>query len=613
MDLEAERANAHHNPLKFQLDVPWENASQETKSQCVDKAREDCLLVCNMIAPESGAELYNALTSQHGIEPSPEMEALMTAYRNAKTSGLRTQILSLYAFKYPIPVLMKLHEPYEKITRYQVKRARSHAKLHGPGTIPEKEMKHRVRLDMAKVDHFLEFANRPYFYQDVAYGSRVLNLDSGEKIPMPNIIRTVTRSTMVKQYQSFCEEENFNPLRRSTLFKILDVRQASQRRSLQGLDNIAADGAAGFQTMERIVDDLKEKGIDREWCVSAKRRMQEGKRYLKTDYRVHCSEESSPCKDHCRKFALSDPVEKDFTEECDHEHNLRCDMCEDLNDDVMNDVKRQICDHLLLCTAKNMRRTCCTTLNTPERTLFSGKAMFCDRRSFRQRGSPTYAHLFDCCQQDWFAVCSIFDNLLENVLASRPSINSVFLRSDEAGCYHNNALVASLKDVGQRLGVHVCDRILCPMKSSIRCYCDEGHDINCAVDMRTALLERPVRGVTASVCAIDEKKNTINVNKINGLSKLHNFAYDDKGIRVWRAYGIGPGKLISLDDVITEQQGKTGPIVQESGDFFTLKEARQLNIKNLERIDTEESTEEGQLFECSEPGCEKLFKSFREC
>ncbi|KAL9961193.1 hypothetical protein ACROYT_G030093 [Oculina patagonica] len=130
--------------------------------------------------------------------------------------------------------------------------------------------------------------------------------------------------------------------------------------------------------------------------------------------------------------------------------------------------------------------------------------------------------------------------------------------------------------------------------------------------MRTALLEHPVRGVTASVCAIDEKKNTLKVNKIDGLSKLHNFAYDDKGIRVWRAYGIGPGKLLSFDDVITEQQGKTGPIVQESGDFFTKKEARQLDIKNPERMDTEESTEEGQLFECSEPGCEKLFKSFCE-
>ena len=93
--------------------------------------------------------------------------------------------------------------------------------------------------------------------------------------------------------------------------------------------------------MERIVDDLREKGSDREWCMRAQRRLQEGKRYLKTDYRVHCTEESSPCKDHCRKFALSDPVEKDFREECDHGHHLRCYTCEDLKD-VMNDIKQQI-------------------------------------------------------------------------------------------------------------------------------------------------------------------------------------------------------------------------------------------------------------------------------
>lgn len=163
MHLVAEKSNAEHTPLAFQLDVPWESASPEAKSKCVEKASEDCLLVCNIVAPESGAQLYEALTSQRGMEPSSDLEALMIAYRNDKTSGLRTQILSMYAFSYPIPVLMKLHEPYEKLTRYQVKRARKHAKLRGPGTIPEKGLKHRTRLDMGKVDHFLEFASRTYF------------------------------------------------------------------------------------------------------------------------------------------------------------------------------------------------------------------------------------------------------------------------------------------------------------------------------------------------------------------------------------------------------------------------------------------------------------------
>ena len=88
-------------------------------------------------------------------------------------------------------------------------------------------------------------------------------------------------------------------------------------------------------------DDLKEKGSAREWCIRAQRRLQEGKRYLKTDYRVHCTEDSSPCKDHCQKFALSDPVQRDFKEEGDHGHHLGCNMCEDLKD-VVNDIKQQI-------------------------------------------------------------------------------------------------------------------------------------------------------------------------------------------------------------------------------------------------------------------------------
>ena len=131
MHLVAEKSNAEHTPLAFQLDVPWETASPEAKSRSVEKASEDCLLVCNMIAPESGAQLYKALTSQRGMEPSSDLEALMTAYRNARTSGLQTQILSIYAFRYSIPVIMKLHEPYEKLTRHQVKRARKQAKLYG--------------------------------------------------------------------------------------------------------------------------------------------------------------------------------------------------------------------------------------------------------------------------------------------------------------------------------------------------------------------------------------------------------------------------------------------------------------------------------------------------
>jgi len=68
----------------------------------------------------------------------------------------------------------------------------------------------------------------------------------------------------------------------------------------------------------------------------------------------------------------------------------------------------------------------------------------------------SYAHLFDTCQQDWFAVCSIIENTLETMKTQKPHVTQVYLRSDEAGCYHNNSLIAAAKNIGQRVGTTVC-------------------------------------------------------------------------------------------------------------------------------------------------------------
>lgn len=176
------------------------------------------------------------------------------------------------------------------------------------------------------MDHFLDFINRPYFYQDVAYGTRTLKMDSGAKLKMPNVIRTVTRSTMFNYYLMFCKEENVEPLGRPTLFRILQVREASQQKSLCGvLGWTAADGSAGFQRLCKIVDDLQELGQDDNWSKAIKKSLLDGKRYLKTQHRNHCHEPECSCPDHCLKFGLSDPNIADFNETCAHEHTTRCD------------------------------------------------------------------------------------------------------------------------------------------------------------------------------------------------------------------------------------------------------------------------------------------------
>ena len=159
------------------------------------------------------------------------------------------------------------------------------------------------------------------------------------------------------------------------------------------------------------------------------------------------------------------------------------------------------------------------------------------------------ALLFDACQQDWFAVCSIVESTLREIETQKPHITRVYQRSNEAGCHHNYSLVAAARGISKRIGLEVyrydfsepqygkdvCDRILCPMKTCIRRFCNEGHDILLAGDMRRALSGKPMKGTSACVCEVDEAKITLEVNKIDGFSKLHNLQFEEKGIRVRRS------------------------------------------------------------------------------
>ena len=68
---------------------------------------------------------------------------------------------------------------------------------------------------------------------------RTLRWKSGEKIEVPNVIRLVIPSRVVEQYITFCKEQEFEPLSKRTLLRILSTScPASERKSLQGLDTL---------------------------------------------------------------------------------------------------------------------------------------------------------------------------------------------------------------------------------------------------------------------------------------------------------------------------------------------------------------------------------------
>ena len=646
--------------------------------ECLQKAAAACKLVCYAIAPDAGDILYTEMKSlpaeDKPVVISKELTALMTAFANAPTRNLKTQILSIYAFEYPRRQLQALHEPFARVSLWQIKRARSHAQKTGPGVPVIKARSHRVCLDMNKIDHFVDFVNRPYFHQDVAFGMRKITLESGEVLEMPNVIRTVTRSTMIAQYQQYCKEQSFIPLSRATLFKILEVRAASQRKSLQGLDSTAAEGSEAFQTLKIIVEKLVDAGVEKSWASNINRQLERGKLYLKTDYKVHCKETESPCADHCRFFSLSDATDNDFLTICCHSHDLVGESCENIKDTIdkienqitthsstrfSKDLKEDLLhdfsvakEHILKWKSHIMRsvnpelekQRVLTELDDSSVFLIMDWAMKLTQMKYREKQSEwygkrgmswhitsavtrnsatqeldvkSYVHLFDASKQDWFAVISILEDLLKHIKTENPLICTVFLRSDEAGCYHNNLLVTAVKDVCDRVGVQVkrydfsepqqgkdiCDRIICPLKASIRKYCNEGNDVLNAAQMRDALIQHPVKGTLTSVNKINDSVEHLEVNKIKNFSAYHSFEYSSHTITVWKAYGVGKGKTLTTDKLYITHQGSTDLVVERS--FNTNEQFRSLKLKisKFPEESEKEEVEEVGLFECKEPGC----------
>ena len=207
----ASKISSEREPPTSQLES-WDKSNVTQRQHYIQKATKDCMLVCEVIAPNDGKKLFQEMTCASlenlNIEAKVDYvtKSLINAYKNANNRNTKTQILSLYARKCSFSTLKKLHSQYGKLSTRQIRRERCHARIQGPGSILEQKKHHRVRIDICKVDYFVEFVNRPYFYQDVSYGSKLLKLDNGETIKKPNVVRTVTLSTMISQYMQFCQK-----------------------------------------------------------------------------------------------------------------------------------------------------------------------------------------------------------------------------------------------------------------------------------------------------------------------------------------------------------------------------------------------------------------------
>ena len=229
------------------------------------------------IAPNDSDMLFHSLyesSESDSTVDSALLKALAECYNNVQHWSTRRQVLSIMADQV-------------SLTRYRYNIARHYLLLHGRGAVPQVEKNTRIRIPQAKLDHFLSFLTSSNVVQDLPCGEKTLVLSTKAEIKVPNVIRAIIPESIVKQYQSYCKETDFQPMSRSTLCRIMKVCSATVRKSLQGLDYVSADGAQAFDDLVEVVQKLgSDFGKGLSWANDKIDKLKNVKRYLKSDYKV---------------------------------------------------------------------------------------------------------------------------------------------------------------------------------------------------------------------------------------------------------------------------------------------------------------------------------------
>lgn len=405
--------------------------------------------------------------------------------------------------------------------------------------------------------------------------------------------------------------------------------------------------------------------------------------------------------DHCRKYALSDPKDKDFQSICTHEHLDTCDRCESLTSvlnevesavqemsshDVALDLKEELTfvtsqakkkilawkSHLLRCINQDDARSdVLDSLDEKSVYLVQDWAMKYLPRKYREsqsdwfakRGIPwhitvairknadqeyesmSFVHVFKGCTQDSFAVLAIIKDLIVQLKKLMPQLQRVYYRQDNAGCYHSGPTIVGASFKSQFNGVAIkqldfsdpqggkgpCDRKAASIKSHMRVHLNEGHNIETAKEMVEAIQSAGgISGVSVTLSdgVTSGDSTSLSAVKLEGVSLFSNIEYiDEENIRVWKAYGIGPGKKkllsslvstknkdVTIPDLLKSSESTINNNVSDGGKFITAK----LKSKTVEDVQEETASSESEsgctadelLFSCPEEGCVKTYQRF---
>ena len=203
------------SPICSTLNASWDDISSTQQKYYSRKAREAVTASLSVISPGQEKELWKSIQNESIIEFGGSskrkhfdtntglIDVLVKAHNQAELWQTKRQILSIFASDFTRTELQTL---IPGLSKWRIDQARQHATEVGEGQlVPEKPI-FRTRIDPMKVDHFINYISRSDLLQDVAFGTKTLKLDSGERIIIPAVIRTLIPSRIISQYTSYCKQ-----------------------------------------------------------------------------------------------------------------------------------------------------------------------------------------------------------------------------------------------------------------------------------------------------------------------------------------------------------------------------------------------------------------------
>ena len=191
--------------------------SHKMKKLYISHISRMIMRLLDILFPGESCVIFNKIVEEAGVSQHTEnknfsgslLDGLVASYNKAETWQARRQVLSVLTSSLTYSNTMKL---IPEVTQYRYYMAQKHALQYGSALPVEPKDTTRARMDLKKLDNFMDFITSPYIVKDLPYGERRIKLSTGETVETPNVIRSMGPAAIITQYKFLSEEQNFTPL-----------------------------------------------------------------------------------------------------------------------------------------------------------------------------------------------------------------------------------------------------------------------------------------------------------------------------------------------------------------------------------------------------------------